>query len=63
MIVGVLTYFVLDNGLTLMGGSTIVNQLIRGIVLILALTLTRIVSEQKLKRDARLAEEAEEVMV
>lgn len=46
-----------------MGGSTIVNQLIRGIVLILALTLTRIVSEQKLKRDARLAEEAEEVMV
>jgi len=59
MIIGVLTYFVLDNGLTLLGGSTIINQLIRGIVLILALYVTRIVSEQKQKRDVKRAIEAE----
>jgi ribose transport system permease protein len=59
MIIGVLTYFVLDNGLTLLGGSTIINQLIRGIVLILALLITRIVSEQKDKRAVKLALEAE----
>lgn len=59
MIVGVLTYFALDNGLTLLGGSTIVNQLIRGIVLILALFVTRLASEQKQRHDVKLALEAE----
>ena len=59
MIVGVLTYFILDNGLTLMGGSTIINQLIRGIILILALYATRMASEAKQRRDVKLAMEVE----
>ena len=60
MIVGVLTYFVLDNGLTLLGGSTIINQLIRGIVMILALYVTRLAADQRLKHDVKLAMEAEQ---
>ena len=59
MIAGVLTYFILDNGLTLMGGSTIINQLIRGIILILALYATRMASEAKQRRDVKLAMEVE----
>ncbi len=59
MLIGVLTYFVLDNGLTLMGGSSIVNQLIRGIVLIFALYLTRLVGDVQIRRDTRQALEEE----
>ena len=51
MIIGVLTYFILDNGLTLLGNPSIVNQLIRAVVLLAALTLTRVISEQTVKRN------------
>lgn len=53
MIIGVLTYFILDNGLTLMGGASIINQMIRARVLLAALTLTRVVGEQSERRNAQ----------
>lgn len=55
LVIGVLTYFVLDNGLTLMGGSSNVNQLIRGIFLILALIITRLAVKKNEERNIRLA--------
>ena len=55
LVIGVLTYFMLDNGLTLLGGNSNVNQLIRGIFLILALIITRIVVEKNEARNIKLA--------
>lgn len=59
MIIGVLTYFILDNGLTLLGGASIINQMIRAGVLLLALTLTRVVGERSERRNAQKRLEAE----
>ena len=55
LIIGVLTYFMLDNGLTLISGSSNVNQLVRGIILILALLITRLASEQSVKQSIKKA--------
>lgn len=55
LVIGVLTYFMLDNGLTLIGGSSNVNQLVRGVILILALLVTRLVSERSIKQNIKKA--------
>ena len=52
MVIGVLTYFILDNGLTLLGNPSIINQMIRAGVLLAALTLTRVVGEKSERRNA-----------
>lgn len=55
LIIGVLTYFMLDNGLTLISGSSNVNQLVRGVVLILALLATRLATERSVKQNIKKA--------
>lgn len=55
LFIGVLTYFMLDNGLTLLGGTSNVNQLVRGIILILALICTRVVIEKNEMRNIKKA--------
>jgi ribose transport system permease protein len=57
MVIGVLTYFILDNGLTLLGGSSVVNQMVRGVVLIAALYATRLAAEATERRNVRRAAE------
>ena len=57
MLIGVLTYFVLDNGLTFLGGTSNFNQMIRGIVLILALFITRLAIERNTKKSIKKAYE------
>ncbi len=55
LIIGVMTYFMLDNGLTLLGGTSNVNQLIRGVILILALIITRVAIEKNEMRNIKRA--------
>ena len=55
LVIGVLTYFMLDNSLTLLSGSSNINQLVRGIVLILALLATRLASERSEKQNIKKA--------
>lgn len=55
LFIGVLTYFILDNGLTLLGGTSNLNQFVRGIVVILALIITRVVIEKNELRNMKLA--------
>ena len=50
-----MTYFMLDNGLTLLGGTSNVNQLIRGVILILALIITRVAIEKNEMRNIKRA--------
>lgn len=61
MLIGTLTYFMLDNGLTLLGGTSDFNQMIRGIVLILALFITRVAIEAGNKKNIKKAFEEEAV--
>lgn len=55
LIIGVLTYFMLDNGLTLMGGTSNMNQLVRGVILIIALLVTRLATERSEKQNIKKA--------
>lgn len=59
MIIGTLTYFMLDAGLTNLGGTSNFNQMVRGIILIFALYLTHLAVKATNDKNVKKALEEE----